>query len=135
MIASQETKFLCCEEDLVTIYDKPKSQLERFLAYMFLCKASTVTWLTNQVRDGDIVYYEYPGYRSQDVSRATDSLLSLVAPPVGVALLIGPLWWLEYETDQKKKLGIASGFTILFLALLNAVTVGQTFNTLAATLA
>jgi hypothetical protein len=47
-------------------------------------------------------------------------------------MLIGPLWWLNFVTVQEKRLGIITGFIVVFFALLVVATTAKVADALAA---
>ena len=57
----------------------------------------------------------------------------------GLAMLIGPLWWLQQitadESNLQSRLGIITGFIVCFAGILSIVTVAKPFDVLAATAA
>lgn len=70
------------------------------------------------------------------ISGATiNCFVNTVFTGIGLGLLIGPMWWLQYQTHPAKQLGIITGFVILFTALLQSATVAKTFEVMAATAA
>jgi hypothetical protein len=70
--------------------------------------------------------------RLQNKERA-DFVLSLFKIPFGLFMLIGPLWILYAVSDSKGRLGVITGFIILFAALIFLATSARTFEGLAAT--
>lgn len=54
---------------------------------------------------------------------------------VGLGMLIGPIWWLDYVSVVEKRLGIITGFITLFFVLLTVATNAHIFESLAATAA
>lgn len=50
-------------------------------------------------------------------------------------MLIGPIWWLDAVSENHKRLGIITGFILLFALLLSAATQVKPFETLGATAA
>ena len=64
-----------------------------------------------------------------------DRFPSAVIGCVGLAMLIGPLWLLEYITRDPIRLGIITAFIVLFFVLIVVATTAQLFEGLAATAA
>lgn len=58
---------------------------------------------------------------------------------LGLGMLIGPLWWLNNLADHganlAPRLGIITGFLVLFVALISVLTIAKAFEVLAATAA
>lgn len=67
-----------------------------------------------------------------------DKSVTIVTMVLGVAMLIGPLWWLQHLSTQKNleaRLAVITVFLILFTILLSILTVARPFEVLAATAA
>ena len=57
---------------------------------------------------------------------------------LGVAMLVGPLWWLQYlsaKNNTEHRLAVITGFLVVFTILLSILTVARPFEVLAATAA
>ena len=50
-------------------------------------------------------------------------------------LLFGPMWTLQFMRSDVKRLGIITGFTVLFTGILTGATTARPFEVLAATAA
>lgn len=51
-------------------------------------------------------------------------------------MLVGPMWWLTFLTDNvKASLGVVTGFILLFTVVLASATSAKPFEVLAATAA
>ena len=68
-----------------------------------------------------------------------DNLVFCVIIALGLAMLIGPLWWLNYlaiqAPDLAPRLAVITGFIALFALLIGLFTVANPFEVLAATAA
>ena len=66
-----------------------------------------------------------------------DKSVTFVTMVLGVAMLIGPLWWLQHLTHNnlEARLGVITGFLVVFTILLSILTVARPFEVLAATAA
>ena len=64
-----------------------------------------------------------------------DGFISVVIAFVGLAMLIAPLWILEYTNSSRASLAWITGFIVLFLCLVTYATVAKPFETLGATAA
>ena len=47
-------------------------------------------------------------------------------------MIVGPLWWLQHLAAQKARLGVITGFLVVFTILLSILTVARPFEVLAA---
>jgi hypothetical protein len=50
-------------------------------------------------------------------------------------MLLAPLWWLEYTKTSEKRLGIITGFIIVFVGVLLCATANRAFEVVACTAA
>jgi hypothetical protein len=50
---------------------------------------------------------------------------------IGLLMLVGPLWILEFVNGPLQKLGVITSFIVLFLALLSFATIAKPFEILA----
>lgn len=64
-----------------------------------------------------------------------DAVSYAVVISLGLMLLIGPMWVLQFVADDVRRLGIITGFVLVFTALLASATVAKPFEVLAATAA
>lgn len=51
---------------------------------------------------------------------------------LGLVMLYGPMWWLNYVFDDAKRLAIITVFVFLFTVALSLIGSGRPFETLAA---
>jgi hypothetical protein len=68
----------------------------------------------------------------QEKDRA-DRFLAVLMLPFGLFMLIGPLWILYIVNSAERRLGIITGFIVLFAALVFSATRAKIFEGLAAT--
>ncbi|KAI9790794.1 MAG: hypothetical protein M1816_004752 [Peltula sp. TS41687] len=128
-IAPEETEFLKQDTDLIDIVEKSRSParkiLERFqgLLSLPLLRRRDVPNVINSEHSETTIYYS---------DERIEFLGSALIVSIGYLMLIGPLWWLEFEKKEKARLGIVTGFSCLFLVLLSFVTNAKPFESLAA---
>lgn len=53
----------------------------------------------------------------------------------GVAMLLAPLWWLEYVSRSNGRLGIITGFLVVFATVMGISTSNKPFEVVATTAA
>lgn len=70
-----------------------------------------------------------------DKDTGINTFVTVVFIILGVFLLLGPMWILQYMTDNGKRLKVITGFVLLFTSLLASATVAMPFEVLAATAA
>jgi len=68
-------------------------------------------------------------------NKRLDAVVFGVVISLGLALLLGPMWALQFVADGVKRLGIITGFILLFTGLLSSATIAKPFEVLAATAA
>ena len=61
-----------------------------------------------------------------------DAFVTGVLIFLGLLLLLGPMWTLQFVRGGVKRLGIITGFILLFASLLTSATVAKPFEVLAA---
>ncbi|KAF7502113.1 hypothetical protein GJ744_007106 [Endocarpon pusillum] len=64
--------------------------------------------------------------------KRVERFASTVIAVVGLAMLIGPLWILESLSDPPEKLGVITGFIVLFFVLVGVATAAKVFEALVA---
>jgi membrane-associated PAP2 superfamily phosphatase len=62
----------------------------------------------------------------------TDKVISSLIVAAGLAMLISPIWILEYVNHAAGKLGIITAFLVVFVLLLEFATPARPFETVAA---
>jgi hypothetical protein len=77
----------------------------------------------DQVLSSTTTYFSHTGF---------DLFMTHITIFIGLLLLFGPMWWLQFVADNVKRLGIITGFVTVFTALLTGVTVAKPFEVLAA---
>ena len=53
----------------------------------------------------------------------------------GVTMLLAPLWWLDYVSTSERRLGIITGFLVVFAAVMGISTSNRPFEVVATTAA
>jgi hypothetical protein len=79
----------------------------------------------------DDVTLKYEGTTWQDDQKC-EGMTSAVTSFAGLAMLIGPLWILAYVHHTATRLGVISGFIVLFFSILSTVTTASLFQVLGA---
>lgn len=64
-----------------------------------------------------------------------DTCIGVTVVSLGVIMLIAPLWALAYTSSLNQRLGVITGFIVLFLGLVSFTTAAKAPETLAATAA
>ncbi len=78
---------------------------------------------SNQTQSGTTLYFSNTRF---------DAFVTFTVIAAGLMLLLGPMWWLQFVADPVKRLGIITGFVLLFTGLLASATVAKPFEVMAA---
>ena len=155
-IEADEIKYLGKIDDLMPLVSKERAPLKRLFDRFDLFYY--MSWLVDKkvrhMLSAKLQSIDQPEqknarlYTSTDFERETavyensslfQNLTTTSILLLGLCLLIGPLWWLQYlalhHTDPGAGLQVISGFLVLFTALLSAVTTANSFEIVAVTAA
>lgn len=138
-IVDKEREFIDVDGDLIPIVPKLKTPLHRFFDRFEILKR--ISCLKDRKRNEKL-------YDSEDFERQTtiynkdsriDKFVTCATIAIGLAMLLVPLWLLQYFTSHKtgttNKLWIITAFLIGFAVLFSILTVARPFEVLAATAA
>jgi hypothetical protein len=64
-----------------------------------------------------------------------DTLTTVFIILMGFAMLLAPMWWLEFVSVRETRLKIITGFICVFIAIMSTATVNKPFEVVAATAA
>ncbi len=128
-ICDEEQSFIRAGGDVTALRFISKSPLRRLLQK---CHPLVLSSLFRLKRRPDHVDTNTTFYPS---NTAFDAFINVVVIAVGLMLLIGPMWTLQFVTDDVKRLAIITGFTLLFTSILTGATTAKPFEVLAATAA
>jgi hypothetical protein len=67
--------------------------------------------------------------------KAMQGLSDAIVILLGLLMLFGPMWWLNWVSDDSKRLGIITTFVAIFSLTLRLLSDGRPFEVLAATAA
>jgi hypothetical protein len=54
---------------------------------------------------------------------------------IGLVMLLAPMWWLEFTSASKVRLGVITGFICAFISIMSVATSNKPFEVVAATAA
>lgn len=120
-----EQGYIDHSDDLMTFSQRHKSSMQR------LCeRIAFVRWLFGRKAKG------LPDFERR-VRIGSDDTLQWLADSIiiclGLTMLFGPMWWLEWVADEVKRLAIITCFIFVFATGLRAISRAQPFEILAAT--
>ncbi|KAE9364244.1 hypothetical protein N431DRAFT_421114 [Stipitochalara longipes BDJ] len=128
-----ERSYLDHTDDLVQIKSRFRTPLRRFLEKTR--PGTRFRWLSFLRREPqDKTFYD-PGTMYYAKDKLLEHFVTLLVCLVGLVMLVAPLWALKFVTSLNARLGIITGFVVVFLVLIQSVTIAKPFETLAATAA
>jgi hypothetical protein len=128
-IIDEEQEFVRKGGDVVALVTRVKSPLRLLLEKcrpLLTCRMFRVKLRADHVESATTTYHSNVGF---------DAFVTAVLITLGLMLLLGPMWTLQFVTNNIKQLGIITGFILVFTALLSSATVAKPFEVLAATAA
>lgn len=135
----RESEYIDHDDDLVSIHPKSKSPGRNFLesvAFGGRFNRRGIPWLKrlfSREAPKDVV-----SLRNEDTVWPNDQRMekvsSVVISAIGLSMLIGPIWALAYTKSFPARLGVISGFIVIFFVVL-AITRSRLYEALAATAA
>lgn len=135
----RESQYIDHDDDLVSIHPKTKTPgrvfLEKF-AFGSPWNPKGITWLKKLLsREAP---KDFVSLRNEDTvwpnDRRMEKVSTAVISVVGISMLIGPIWALAFIRPIEGRLGVISGFIVIFFVVL-AVTISRLYEALAATAA
>lgn len=128
---NDEEQTYIAREDLISLVNQTSTPLRRFLERYVIFRTWCI-WLWKKEPPSHLPTHEHE--KIQYVSeRRLNHIVSATVITVGLAMLIVPLWVLKIVHGPYCKLGIISGFIVLFLGMTSYATAARPFETLAAT--
>jgi hypothetical protein len=128
-IEEQEAAYIKQPYDLIQLVPKSTTPLRRLLERSTHFRLSKL-WkkdpppLPVHSTHADMLHYS--------CDDRIDMYLGVTIVVLGSSMLIAPLWTLAYTEGMKQRLGVITGFIMLFLGLVSFTTVAKPFESLAA---
>ncbi|EXJ60198.1 hypothetical protein A1O7_04350 [Cladophialophora yegresii CBS 114405] len=140
-IDPEEASFIDREDDLINVVPVPKTPL-RTAVERFIGLGWNRLFLRSPQRFDDLEggekrpYFEYDPSSTRYYSDSlVDGFFTAIVCIIGLIMLVTPLWILMFVDQPIQQLGVITGFIVLFLGLIQSVTVARPFESLAATAA
>jgi hypothetical protein len=128
-----EQAFIDCHDDLIPVQPKTRSQMRKALEKTLLLDQLPLLpmrrWFQREPREYEVIRDDQTVWPND---KRVENLCSTVLATIGLAMLVGPLWILEYVNKTPVRLGIITGFVALFFALVAVGTTARAFESLAA---
>jgi len=128
-IVKEEQGYVRKAGDVVALVARVKSPLRLLLekfSSVLTCSLFRAKKRKDQIQSPTTSYYSNTKF---------DAFVTTVLIFSGILLLLGPMWTLQYMTNNTKRLGVITAFILLFTSLLASATVAKPFEVLAATAA
>lgn len=124
-----EQQFIKTGKDVVALVPRDRSPLHRFLErYEPFLKSR----LFRETQWPDQSIHRASFYYNHSRVEATVGAAIVI---VGIILLLGPMWALQFIGGSSAKLGVITGFVVFFTALLSSTTLAKPYEVLAGTAA
>jgi hypothetical protein len=127
-IDEEETKYLIYYSDLTYVVPKPDSLMRRnfgSLAPQIKMKRFRAS-IDQEKQDGD---ENIKIWKEEKVEKFFTRTILII----GLLMLVGPLWALEFVLVLLKRLGVVTGFIVLLLILVSGVIMAGSIKSLAGT--
>jgi hypothetical protein len=128
-IVEEEQEFIRKCGDVVALVGRIRSPLRLFLERfqpLLTCRVFRSKQRKDQIQSATTSYYSNTRF---------DGFVTTVLIILGIFLLLGPMWILQFMRNNNRRLGVITGFILLFTSLLASATVAKPFEVLAATAA
>jgi len=129
-ITASETRFVKHKSDLISINERVRPPLGRWLE---ACR-SLHTWRIFKAKFVEDLHVQSDA-TSYSSDHAFESFTTLSIIALGLSMLLAPLWWMQNVPNNNDRLGIITGFVILFTLLGTGATINRPFEVVAATAA
>ena len=122
-IKVEEVKYLQRSKDLVSLVNKSKSPLRRFLERSTRFRLLGVWRENSDSQDENVIYTS---------DKKIDGFIAFITTIIGLAMLVAPLWILAYVTGIVHRLAVITIFLVVFLCFVSSMTVARPFEALGA---
>lgn len=109
---------------------KPTSPLRELLERSTRFRGASL-W-RKKTPKGAYEHHPYPDTLRLAHDARIDAFVGITITVLGMIMLIAPLWILAITHGTMKRLGVITGFIVIFLALIALTTVARPFESLAA---
>lgn len=130
-IEGVEQGYIDFDDDLIPIRPKVRSPFRNFLEKSnVLLKSSILKRYFGRNPSGFYDFERDGTYWQNDVR--IEKFASVVIALIGLVMLVGPLWILEYVRGDADRLGIITAFITAFFIIVLLLTTARTFDALVA---
>jgi hypothetical protein len=129
-----ERQYIMRHEDLIAVQPKVRSWFRDVLEMTyFLALMNHIPGLrscfTRKPMDYEAIS-DGKGYWQHD--KRVEGFSTFTISIAGMGMLVGPLWWLNFVSQQEIRLGVITGFIVVFFVLVLVATTAKVSDALAA---
>lgn len=129
-ILDEEAAYIDHTYDLIPLVPKPITGLRQLLERSSRFRFSRL-WKKAPPGDTNLSFADVSAIHYSSDARI-DGCVGITITILGMIMLIAPLWGLAITEGMMQRLGVITGFIVLFLALIAFTTVARPFESLAA---
>ncbi|KAH7390569.1 hypothetical protein BKA66DRAFT_568509 [Pyrenochaeta sp. MPI-SDFR-AT-0127] len=130
-IWDDEAKYIKQRHDLIQLVPKAATPLRKLLERSKHFRMSKL-WKKDPPPLPLPLHSTHPETLHYSSDSRIDNFIGITITALGMGMLIAPLWALAYTKGINKRLGVITGFIVLFLGLVAFTTVAKPFESLAA---
>lgn len=119
-------------DDLIPVHPKSRSRFRRVLERFLLKRRFMRTLFSRIPSDLQNIDDGLTFWQSDNFDKRMEKLSFFFIGLAGLAMLIGPLWWLNYLHNPEARLGVITGFVMAFFVIVAKATTASVYETLAA---
>ncbi|OBT62557.1 hypothetical protein VE03_07366 [Pseudogymnoascus sp. 23342-1-I1] len=120
------------DDDLIPVHPKPRSWFRTVLEKTPILRKRPLRHLLSRDPCDPLIKKKDKGKTVWHNDKRVERLSAVVIGIVGLGMLIGPIWALYKVEPSNKRLGIISGFIVIFYILVGIATTAKLFESLAA---
>lgn len=120
------------DDDLIPVHPKPRSWFRKVLEKTPILRHRPLRLFLAREPCDPLIKKKDGGQTVWHNDKRVEWLSGLVIGTVGLGMLIGPIWALYKVEPSNKRLGIISGFIVVFYVLVVVATTAKLFESLAA---
>ncbi len=129
-IQDEECQYIKRHEELISVQPRLRSWFGGILKMTHFLKLPCIKpWFTRKPYDHKVID-DGQGYWPNE--KRVERLSELTIAIVGLGMLVGPLWWLNFVSSTERQLGIITGFIALFFVLVAVATTASVAEALSA---
>ncbi|KAF2174983.1 hypothetical protein K469DRAFT_724656 [Zopfia rhizophila CBS 207.26] len=125
-VIDKEMNFIEQKGDLISIKSSAPSPIGRFLAGTRLIRSLPFIRAKEDPEVHAVSPYNHYASEERLANLTTGSVIVL-----GCMMLLGPMWWLNFISDNTKRLAVITGFLVIFMGSMATATANKPFEVVA----